>query len=68
MQESSQPKVGFEPIAATGNGYATGIGANSVVGRWNAPTEVVHLLGYDCPVFRRTKRWLESERSPRISC
>lgn len=35
---------------------------------WNAPTEVVHLLGYDYPVFRRTKRWLESERSPRISC
>jgi putative transposase len=22
---------------------------------WNAPTEVVHLLGYDYPVFRRTK-------------
>jgi Ca2+-transporting ATPase len=35
---------------------------------WNAPTAVVHLLGYDYPVFRRTKRWLESERSPKILC
>ncbi|MGO4910705.1 hypothetical protein ACEN2J_20760, partial [Pseudorhodobacter sp. W20_MBD10_FR17] len=25
---------------------------------WNAPTEVVHQLGYDYPVFRRTKQWL----------
>ena len=35
---------------------------------WNAPTEVVHQLGYDCPVFRRTKRWLENEKSRKISC
>ena len=35
---------------------------------WNAPTEVVHQLGYDYPVFRRTRGWQESERSPRISC
>jgi hypothetical protein len=36
--------------------------------RWNAPTEVVHQLGYDCPVFRRTKRWLGNEKSRKISC
>ena len=36
--------------------------------RWNAPTEVVHPPGYDHPDFRRTKRWLESETSPRRSC
>jgi hypothetical protein len=35
---------------------------------WNAPSEVVHPLGYDYPVFRRTRGWLGSERSPRTSC
>jgi hypothetical protein len=33
-----------------------------------APTEVVHPLGYVYPDFRRTKGWLENERSPKISC
>jgi hypothetical protein len=36
--------------------------------RWNAATEVVPQLGYDCPVFRRTKQWLENETSRKISC
>ena len=35
---------------------------------WNAPSEVVRPLGYDCPTFRRTKRWLESERNQKILC
>jgi hypothetical protein len=35
---------------------------------WNAPTEVVHQLGYDYPVFRRTKRWQANEKSPKILC
>ena len=36
-------------------------------GLWNAPTEILHQLGYDCPVFGRTKRWLENERGQKIS-
>ena len=36
--------------------------------KWNAPSEVVRPLGYDCPTFRRTKRWLESERNQKILC
>jgi hypothetical protein len=35
---------------------------------WNAPSEVVQPLGYVYPDFRRTKGWLEHERSPRTSC
>ena len=35
---------------------------------WNAPSEVVHPLGYAYPVFRRTTGWLASERSPKTSC
>jgi hypothetical protein len=33
---------------------------------WNAPSEVVHPLGYVYPDFRRTKGWLGNERSPKI--
>ena len=40
----------------------------TILSLWNAPSEVVHPLGYDYPVFRRTRVWLESERSPKISC
>jgi 3-methyl-2-oxobutanoate hydroxymethyltransferase len=46
-------------------------GADSIycsLSPWNAPSEVVHPLGYDYPVFRRTRGWLGSERSPRTSC
>ncbi|SEB50651.1 hypothetical protein SAMN05519105_0559 [Rhodobacter sp. 24-YEA-8] len=35
--------------------------------RWNAPTEVVQPQGYAYPVFRRTRLWLASERSPKLS-
>ena len=35
---------------------------------WTASTEVVHLLGYACHVFTKTKRRLDSESNPRISC
>jgi putative transposase len=36
--------------------------------KWNAPSEVVHPLGYVYPDFRRTKGWLENERNPKILC
>ncbi len=39
-----------------------------LISRWNAPSEVVHPLGYVYPDFRRTEGCLENERSPKISC
>lgn len=36
--------------------------------QWNAATELVHQLGYACPLFRRSKRWLENERRLKILC
>jgi hypothetical protein len=53
-------------MTTTGEDYK--IASSRVARRWNAPTEVVRLLGYDYPVFRRTEQWLESERNPKISC
>jgi hypothetical protein len=52
-QQSTCPIIGERPL---------------ILVWWNARTEVVHLLGYDYPVFKRTKRRLESERNPGISC
>jgi hypothetical protein len=34
---------------------------------WGALCEVVHPHGYDYPVFRRTREWLEIERNRKIS-
>lgn len=34
---------------------------------WNAPTELVYAQGYAYPVLRRTRGWLASERSQKIS-
>ena len=40
--------------------------SEATVDLWSAPTEVVHQLGYDDPIFWRTRRWQESERSRKI--
>jgi hypothetical protein len=35
---------------------------------WNAPTEAVHRLGHDCPIFISTQLWLDNERSQKVLC
>ena len=50
-----------QPSAAT-------LEVEEVVGQaWNAPQKVVRDLGYEHPVFRRTRAWLASERSRKTS-
>ncbi|MDA1155602.1 MAG: DUF4236 domain-containing protein, partial [Proteobacteria bacterium] len=47
--------IGLKGISTTIGGRGTSVSVGKKGTHWNAPTEVVHQLGYDCPFFRRTK-------------